>query len=97
MSEIRLPAPLKATLVESISDPASLLGSFKYFAEDGRVSGMNFRCPCGCGHLSVLNFHPAIKPSWQWDGNRESPTLSPSVHRVGHWHGYLKAGFWTQA
>lgn len=29
---------------------------------------------------------------WTWDGNRERPTLSPSIHAVGHWHGYLRAG-----
>jgi hypothetical protein len=30
--------------------------------------------------------------SWEWDGNREKPTLSPSIHCVGVWHGYLRAG-----
>lgn len=33
-------------------------------------------------------------PVWHWDGNREAPTLSPSIgcdHRCG-WHGHLIAG-----
>ena len=38
------------------------------------------------------------KPHWQWDGNKESPTISPSilVHAVegwtDGWHGYLRNG-----
>ena len=36
------------------------------------------------------------RPVWQWDGNREKPTLSPSIgcgpRPDFHWHGYLKAG-----
>ena len=29
---------------------------------------------------------------WGWDGNQEKPTLTPSIHAPGQWHGYLKAG-----
>lgn len=42
------------------------------------------------------------RPSWIFDGNRENPTLSPSINilqfneagvQVGeHWHGHLEAG-----
>lgn len=32
------------------------------------------------------------QPSWKFDGNRERPTLTPSVHVIGHWHGWLRAG-----
>jgi len=31
-------------------------------------------------------------PVWQWDGNREAPTLSPSINVIGRWHGWLRAG-----
>ena len=30
--------------------------------------------------------------SWEWDGNVESPTLRPSLHWVGVWHGYIENG-----
>lgn len=30
--------------------------------------------------------------SWGFDGNLEKPTLTPSVHHVGHWHGWVRAG-----
>ncbi len=31
---------------------------------------------------------------WQWDGDWEAPTLSPSIQRHGacNWHGHLRAG-----
>lgn len=33
-------------------------------------------------------------PVWQWDGNREAPTLTPSIlhHSRQEWHGFLRAG-----
>lgn len=30
---------------------------------------------------------------WGWDGNEDAPTITPSIHWVGHWHGHLNAGF----
>ena len=29
---------------------------------------------------------------WTWDGNEDAPTLSPSLHAVGIWHGFVKQG-----
>jgi hypothetical protein len=55
-------------------------------------------CPCGCGRRAPLtvgeNFKPADRPSWNWNGSLEAPTLTPSVHHVGHWHGWLTDGIW---
>ena len=33
-------------------------------------------------------------PQWDWDGNRQAPTFSPSINCEKHcgWHGYLRAG-----
>ena len=46
--------------------------------------------------LASLPLRPATprngRASWEWDGNRERPTLSPSLHRPGVWHGYIRAG-----
>lgn len=30
--------------------------------------------------------------SWDWDGNPLLPTLQPSVHSVGKWHGWIRKG-----
>lgn len=30
--------------------------------------------------------------TWLWDGNEDKPTLHPSLHWKGRWHGHLQAG-----
>lgn len=63
---------------------------------------MAFVCPCGCGEHDFVVAAPAggadeANRAWQWDGNLESPTLAPSVYRVGaacKWHGWLTKGEW---
>ena len=32
------------------------------------------------------------KPVWQWDGDRNFPTLTPSINVIGRWHGWLREG-----
>lgn len=34
------------------------------------------------------------RPQWDWNGNRESPTFSPSINCESHcgWHGYIRDG-----
>ena len=29
---------------------------------------------------------------WSWDGNEDKPTLSPSLHWIGVWHGRVRNG-----
>lgn len=29
---------------------------------------------------------------WGWDGNELKPTLTPSIHAPGEWHGFLRNG-----
>jgi hypothetical protein len=44
-------------------------------------------------HVRLQNDpHPQGHPSWEWDGNEDAPTLTPSIHTHGVWHGYAKAG-----
>jgi hypothetical protein len=47
--------------------------------------------------LPIGTVKPPSSPSWQWDGNRESPTLSPSVWTHGHWHGFIRNGEMIEA
>ena len=30
--------------------------------------------------------------SWEWDGNTDKPTLTPSIKATGIWHGWVRAG-----
>ena len=72
-------------------------GSFRYEGDD-----FWYCCPCGCRSIGALRVGIGHKPphtendraTWEWNGSLESPTLSPSVHHVGHWHGWLRNGVW---
>lgn len=104
MAEIRLPAPVKAqSFVDLPESPNVPAGAFTYYTDDrGAIRGMIYACPCGCGNCGLLRFRPVAPAdhgcaSWEWNGNKETPTLSPSVHHVGHWHGWLREGRWEQA
>ncbi|MCW5695763.1 MAG: hypothetical protein KIS96_03400 [Bauldia sp.] len=94
-----------AVLVEDVDAPGTPAGAFEYCEDAGRVTGLLYVCPCGCGAQGFLRFRSAEseRPSWIWDGDREKPTLSPSVHHIWkltqggtktHWHGFLRGGVW---
>lgn len=63
-----------------------------------------FTCPRTnrCGALLIAGRNPEFRrepqghnggaPMWDWDGNREAPTFSPSIDCKGCWHGYIRAG-----
>jgi len=45
--------------------------------------------------VDVVNLPIKPEPNgWTWDGNKDAPTLTPSilVKSNGTWHGYLTAG-----
>ena len=42
--------------------------------------------------IQVRKGTPGGERVWGWDGNEDQPTVTPSIHWVGHWHGYLRAG-----
>lgn len=93
----------KAVLVDDIGLNGPVpAGAFEYFDFHGPNGGILFGCPCGCGEMKTVSFRSERRPVWQWDGNRERPTLTPSINilqfddagaQVGeHWHGFLTAG-----
>lgn len=100
MTEVKLPSPVKATLVEDIDEAEAIPGAIEFRSIDGKVVGLAFRCPCGCkleAWLPIRDADSGTAPNWQWDGNRETPTLAPSILYPDHWHGYLRGGVWVQA
>lgn len=44
------------------------------------------------GAIQVRRGAPGGNRVWGWDGNEDKPTLQPSIHHVGVWHGHLVAG-----
>jgi hypothetical protein len=81
-------------------------GDFWFGEEVATVGGTEFRYrvmwakyPDGCLACLPLDMPVEVKnagvrgASWHFfNGNLEKPTLSPSIHHVGHWHGYVRAG-----
>ncbi len=49
------------------------------------------------GRLPVQIGSNAKGEHWGWDGNETAPTLTPSVHTVGHWHGFVTKGQLVEA
>lgn len=51
----------------------------------GDSSGIAFWCP-GCEEMHAICTDAAgggIKPVWQWDGNVDAPTVTPSINVAG--------------
>ena len=101
-----LSVPTTNNLEAEIIEDADLWFSKKRTeSKPGRVcfvgeGGLGINCP-GCGHESYLPFEGATSttkhgPSWEWNGDKVQPTLSPSVHSTGccGWHGWLRKGIW---
>lgn len=81
---------------------------------DAQPHMIAFGCPCGsCQNESVVIHNCYLNitvpgqdkesvdghPAWQWDGNWDAPTLTPSIQRHGscEWHGYLRSGVFVEA
>lgn len=50
------------------------------------LPGSTFIC------IAVVRGNSTTPKIWGWDGNEDKPTLTPSIHTIGHWHGFLRAG-----
>lgn len=42
--------------------------------------------------LRIQKGSPGGPRVWGWDGDEEKPTITPSIHAPGEWHGFLRAG-----
>jgi hypothetical protein len=69
-------------------------GTFCIQREEGETR-LACRLPDGCFiEIAIRPLPPGAhpQPSWEWDGNEDRPTLSPSIHTHGRWHGFFRAG-----
>lgn len=93
--------PVQATRLTSYDEffpnegPEPAPGS--YFVHDGKFW---YICPCGCeskGGLPIRCAEYQSRPSWEFDGNEECPTLAPSIRQINgcKFHGHLVKGVWT--
>ena len=99
-------SPIKMNLVKSNSD-ISKLGDFCWY-NSGDENWYGKLIPEGCHDLVIalpikhdvgwtrslwtIGYKNTGGHQWSWNGNRTSPTLHPSLHAVGIWHGYVKDG-----
>lgn len=42
--------------------------------------------------IHIQRGQPGGDRVWGWDGDEDRPTLTPSLHVPGCWHGYLQSG-----
>ena len=43
--------------------------------------------------LRVDTRGPQGRPiAWGWNGDQDKPTIVPSIHTFGHWHGWVRKG-----
>lgn len=45
----------------------------------------------------TIGFKNECGAQWSWDGNEDAPTLRPSLHAVGIWHGWVRDGHLVEA
>jgi len=82
---------LKATRVEDVRNARDIPGAYDVRSIEGKVAGLGFICPCGCGTESWLPLDDGRR-GWHWNGNPDAPVLTPSVFNSGlpcQWHGWL--------
>ncbi len=84
----------RAERPESVWDLA--IGEY-YFGIDGQ--GQRFFTGMLPGQtVCIIPLRPVITAGlnggryWDWDGNEDKPTLTPSINAVGSWHGWVRAG-----
>ena len=91
-------APVAAVAAEFLDDRAPAGGFVVRTEKDGSTS-LCYVCPCACGDWRCLPVTTGVKAerAWLWDGDRETPTLTPSIRHLDRcrFHGFLTAGVWT--
>lgn len=80
------------------------LFEFSYADEQGNPKWLSFPCQ---GNAPKTKCSIALRPSqtnyvgasWQWDGHREAPTITPSINceQICGWHGWLEQGKFRKA
>ena len=78
------------------------IGDFFWDLRDGRRS-LVVAIPCvswdkrGLASTWTIDHKNYSGASWNWDGDEDKPTLSPSLGMGGQWHGWVRAGELVEA
>lgn len=80
------------SLVDDVDAPDTPPGGWEFLAGmHARITGMRYRCPCGCDERGTILFDD-LPPSLGWNGSRLYPSIG--VCRGTHWRGRLTEGLW---
>ena len=88
---------------EDRQPPAKFM--FMGHGANGQPKWLSFPCPgkLGKSHPEtrcMISLRPQKNDtgaSWDWDGNRERPTITPSVNCKDCWHGWIRNGEFLNA
>lgn len=72
-------------------------GDFKWLIAENDTRTLALAIPCSgekgwCYSRWTIDHKNTAGAQWSWNGNEDAPTLSPSLHAVEIWHGWVKAG-----
>ena len=81
-------------MTDQFTRPDLAPGTAQWTEETANAQSLLFICPCGCAKVRSVPVKGERK--WNWNGDRELPTLTPSIKIVGecNWHGWLTKGEW---
>lgn len=88
-------------LFEEDELPPAKFMFMRWWQPDGgerRPKWMSFPCPgkqTPSGGRCMVPIFPQKNgngASWQWNGDQEKPTLTPSINCYGCWHGFITNG-----
>jgi hypothetical protein len=78
----------------------SKVGEFKWRVTDGKRV-LVLAIPYGRDRYVLsewtIDHKNDCNAQWSWDKNEEKPTLHPSLHAVGVWHGWVRNGMLREA
>ncbi len=82
---MKIAAFSQPTFVETQADARAHLdrdySSIPVVRRSGRLRGIVFHCPCGCGDTIAINLDKGTGPAWRVRFDAEGLTLLPSVWR----------------
>lgn len=70
-------------------------GEFSWHLKTDGARYLYFCCPTPSACLHGLPVHAMSRTRWNWDGNDDKPSLTPSVQCLVdgcRWHGYITNG-----
>lgn len=93
---MKFPAIIKSSVEDVVNGE---VGSITFWSDNSKIAMQLPKCGgCVILRISQDKSHKSPEgPVWWWNGNKEKPTLHPSIRVMGEeeWHGYLRDGIFS--